>query len=131
MGGEVVGPAEEDIRYDGHGGGRVGLEPFDDRIAEFAQGSRVSNGAEELGVNGGDYIWRREEERLDGCGGMGREERVEERKMRRGDQYGNSEATGEEHVGEVKEGDDMPQRRVREDEDVCAVALVGGGHGFC
>lgn len=67
----MVGPAKEDIGYDGHRGRRVGLEPLDDRIAEFAQGSRISNRAEELGVNSGAYSWSREEERLDGSGGMG------------------------------------------------------------
>lgn len=46
-----------------------------------------------------------------------------------GDEYSDGEAALEEDAGEIEEGDNMAHGRERENEDVCAVGLVGGGHG--
>ncbi|KAF5933863.1 hypothetical protein HYC85_030034 [Camellia sinensis] len=39
MGCEAVGPSEEEIRYDGHRGRRVGSKPLEDRIVKFTRGA--------------------------------------------------------------------------------------------
>ena len=94
-------------------------EPLDDGIVECAQGAHISDGPEYCGSGN---LWRSENQRLDGSGRVAFEEWIEKREMGGGDQYGDGEASGEKLVREIKDGYNLPRRRVGKDCALLAMA---------